>query len=248
VDKNKLHIDGRYQREQISEAKVLTIAREWDWKLYGSLSVARRTDGSLWIYDGGHRVRAAFRRDDIVLLPCMIFDVAEVQDEARAFIAKAILRSSISVFDRHRAALEAGEPVAVKADMIVRRHGYVVAKNDKGAYSFRAIGTVHKMVRRDPALTDRVFAACVAISDGSGERISGDVLDGLFTLALKTADSGEDVLGGKWMKKLSEVGIRGLEAVIKQFSVIHGKGGPLVAAKGIADILNKGRRNKLVLE
>ena len=55
IAKNDLNIDSRYQRDQVSEAKVMEIARDWDWLLLGCISVIEREDGSLWVFDGGHQ-------------------------------------------------------------------------------------------------------------------------------------------------------------------------------------------------
>jgi len=76
LDKSILSVDPSYQRSTaIHIAK--TIKRRFCWAAFGVLMVARRPDGSFFVYDGGHRLLAANMIDEINTVPCMVYDMAD---------------------------------------------------------------------------------------------------------------------------------------------------------------------------
>jgi hypothetical protein len=218
------------------------IARNWDWKLFGSLSVIERPDGTLWIYDGGHRCRASFYRDDIADLPCMVFKAEEADSEARAFIGSNTMKSNVAAYHIHRASVVANEPTAMKAVAILQKHGFKVTQGES-VNGFCAIGTMHKLVKKNPTLTDRTFELCAKMAKTEGY-ISGTVLTAIYECAWKL-EGIIDIFEAECADRLCEAGLTGLNAAIVREKVIVGKGGPLVSAKAVLDILNKGRRRKL---
>lgn len=244
IPKDDLNIDGTYQREQISESKVLTIAREWDWKLFGALSVVMRPDGSLWVYDGGHRTRAAFRRDDIHELPCMVFECDTTEEEAKAFIGANTMKSEVSAFHKYRASLKAREPQALAIKAVLDKYGYRATDKSSAKYGFNAINTLKKLLKEDSDLADRTFEFCVQLADG-GEPIKGSVLRAVFRCAKKLRDR-EDILKGGLREKLASFGMDGIEVAMRREKHITGRGGELVEARAVLDLINKGRKRKVL--
>jgi len=243
VSKEDLNIDGTYQREQASEAKVREIAREWDWKLYGALSVILRPDGSMWIFDGGHRCRAAFLRDDITELPCMVFAVGDHTDEARAFLGTNLLQSAVTAYHKHRASVITSEPTALAAQAILTKYGYVVARA-ASKNGFAAIGTLRKIVKEDARTADRVFSACVELAGNHQDPISGEVIEGLFRCQ-RRLEGKADILSNGNLEKLKKETLPGIEAALRREKHIAGRGGAMVGAKAILDMLNKGKHRRL---
>jgi hypothetical protein len=245
IHKRNLNIDGRYQREAVSKSKVVTIARDWDWRLFGALSVIERSDGTLWVYDGGHRCRAAFQRSDIHELPCVVFKAAKLEDEAKAFIGANTLKNAVSSLQMHRAAVMAGEPVATLAQRIVDESGYMI-DSWVGTWRFCAIGTLVSHLRENPAIGEAAFrAACEIARDG--ENFSGDILKAIYTCQKKLGDKA-NITKGEHLAKMRDATIKGIEAIIRRERHIVGKGGQVVAARALLDMLNKGKRNKLTFE
>jgi hypothetical protein len=243
IDKQLLNIEGSYQREEVTKQKVIEIARDWDWKLFGCISVARRPDGSLWVYDGGHRTRAAFYRDDITEIPCMVFNVANEQLEAKAFLGANTMKSNVSAFHKHRAAVKTGEVIACAAQSILDKHGYQVTQAAKRKYSFAAIHSLHAQLKKDRVLAEKVFAAAVTIAQ-DGEPISGEVIDALFACQRKLAGKA-DILTNGYLETLQRTTIPGIEMAIRREKHIVGQGGEVIAAKAVLDILNKGKKRRL---
>ena len=80
-----------------------------------------------------------------------------------------------------------------------------------------------------------------------GEPITSQVLTGLFTCS-KKVQSQADILSGDYIVKLKRETMDGIEAAIRREGHIVGKGGFLVGAKAILDLLNKGKRNRLTFD
>lgn len=242
IKKEELNIDGRYQRDQISEEKVREIARKWDWLLLGTVSVIQREDGTFWVFDGGHRTRAAFFRDDVECLPCMVHEIGEVSDEAKAFVARNTMVSNVSAIDRYRAAICAGEPTAVTTQNIMNELGLTAVKGGvtKGQY-LACIGTLQKCVDTNAEDAMKVLEFCLSLA---GEHlVSGKVLSAMFTLH-QHYKSDFDVID-RFGEKISRHSQREIEVKIGQFSTECGKGGAIIGAKAILELINHKSRNRL---
>jgi hypothetical protein len=243
IKKQDLNIDGSYQREEVSKEKVLEIARNWDWKLIGTISVIRRMDDTFWVYDGGHRCRASFLRDDIIYLPCMVFEAEDEKTEAKAFIGANTMKSVVSAYHKHRAAVKTGEPIALAAQSILHKHGYFATQSANKTYGFAAINTLESLVREDRVLAEKVFAASASIAQ-EGESISGEILDAIFTCQKKLQDKA-DILTDGHLERLQRESLPGIEVAIRREKHIVGKGGAVVAAKAVLDLLNKNKQRRL---
>lgn len=243
IAKNDLNIDSRYQRDQVSEAKVLEIAREWDWLLLGCISVIRREDGSYWVFDGGHRTRGAFYRDDIKELPCMVHEVATVNDEAKAFVARNTMVSNVAAYDRYRASVCAEEPVALSVQSILDEFGLTASKGGtSGAGYLSCIGTLQSCVKEDAEDARKVLRFLLGIA---GERIVvGKVLAAMFLL-YRHFKPKFDILE-KYGEKINRHSQREIEVKISQFSTECGKGGNVIGAKAILELIN--HKNRIRLE
>lgn len=245
VSKHDLNIDGCYQRGEVSKSKVLEIAKGWDWKLFGALSVVMRNDGSFWVYDGGHRARASFYRDDIQDLPCVVFEVDSIIDEAKAFIGANTMKSNVSAYHVYCASIEAREPNALAVKALLEKYGYEATLDGKKQYGLTAIHTLKKLVSEDAVFAEKCFALCVDIAI-DGENIQAAVMRGIFHLAKRLIGKA-DIFAPEYRNKLIKHTIPGIEVAIRREKHICGRGGQLVEVKAILDIVNKSRRRKLIL-
>ncbi len=243
VSKRDLNIEGDYQREEVSHEKVAAIARGWDWLMLGTVSVVQREDESLWVFDGGHRVRASFYRDDVDLLPCMVHLVETISDEAKAFFARNTMYSVVSSLDRHRAALRAGEDTSIAVDELLKKNGLVVSKTCSTNAQIKCIGKLRTMVEVDIDLAERVLgAACVLADD---KPVTARALGGLFLLCFRMQEKkGIDILT-VYASKFETINQSIVEMAIHQRKVETGKGGEAVSAQAILGLLNKSKRRKL---
>jgi hypothetical protein len=241
IDKHALSIDGRYQRDQVSENKVREIARSWDWVLLGALMVVKRNDGSLWVFDGGHRTRASFYRDDVTLLPCMVYEIDDLSNEAKAFLGKNLMITNVRPVDKYKAAVCAEDEIAKKAENLLSELGIKACQHGTTSKSIRCINTLMSMIECDEHLARRCFIFCLARTDG--EIVSSQVLRGLFTLCQHFADQ-FDVLE-LYGEKLARHSQREMGVRIRQTRAETGKGGERIEALALLSLINKGCKKKL---
>jgi hypothetical protein len=148
VSKLALKVDHRYQR-MLNPAKKLEIAGNFNWVAFGAVSANRRADGSLWVIDGQHRVEAAKAREDIDLVPCVIFEIPDcIEEEAAAFLALNTLRRSLTSREKFKAQIISSDPVALITDELVRSVGRSLDGSSVGG-SFDCLTALMALVRED---------------------------------------------------------------------------------------------------
>lgn len=172
----------------------------------------------------------------------MVFEIEDKKEEAKAFVGKGTIRSSISAYHLHRAALCAEEPIAVAVQAILDKYRYIAATS--GDTGFKALGTLKDLViKEDRTLVERVFGVCAAIAEGRA--FTGDMLEGIFYCAKKLTGQA-DILSGSYLEQLKKTTVPGIDLAIRKQRQLFGTGGYMVSAKAILDILNKGRRRRLL--
>ena len=249
VDKDQLSISLDYQREATSRQSVLRIARNFDWAKFGVLIVSETKDG-FYVMDGGHRLRAALLRDDVKSVPCVIFEMGSVSSEAAAFYGINNDRRVVTPYEKHKSALcsaQGGIPgfeMAVKADKIIRKHGYEFTGSSAKLYECTAIITIYNMVRKNSTLADIAVDILAKIAEGLPLR--NEELKGLFYLLQNNPSI--DFYGFP----LDNMASAGLEQVRKDIRqkvlMVSGNGNYIVMAAGMLKIINKGRsKNKVMI-
>ena len=235
LPKLELNVDyDAYQRATI-HPKSTKIAREFWWPLFEPLMVAKRNDGRYWVFSGAHRLRAARMRDDVTVVPCIVYYGMDLEDEAKAFRLGAKNRSAISAFDSHRAAVTGGDEIAIEARRIVEMNGYSISKN-VGEFCFRGIGTVEAQVKKDRVLAEKAFALAAEIAGGSW--FSHEILVGVFYILQRRPDA----FDRSTIAKLAVIGARGLASAITRDRVISGKGGERQCGLTLLAEINRSRK------
>lgn len=245
ITKDKLKIDLSYQRKIDSKMRVSEIARIFDWALFGVILVALNDEG-YYVLDGGHRVRGAMRRDDIKELPCLVFVLDDISEEARIFYLYNNHRKTITTFDNHRAAL-AGKgkfiesEIAIKTEILVDKYGYKIVKTATNEFELTCIKAIYRMIQLDETLADKAFSIMAKVAEGSD--IQSIELSGLFYLM--QMNKATDFFSFP-LKNLIEAGIGNIREQIKRRILIEGKGGAKISAIVLADIINKGQQKTKV--
>lgn len=245
IHKKKLRIDLSYQREAVSTERVMSIARDFSWSIFGVVTVAETDADEYFVTDGAHRVRAAMLRGDVHEVPCMVFPSLGQKDEAGQFVGLNTTSKGVSAFDRHRAGIIAGDEVALMADKIVKRHGYKFCKQSPGSYETQAVGSVYGIVKRNADLAELTFRMLALVGDGLP--IQNNEIKGLFYV-INTNQAAEIDWMSFPLKNLSEAGLGMIQTKIKHTLIFRGKGGERVMGEAIAEIINKGQsKNKVAL-
>src|SRR3546814_14166359 len=102
-----------------SRGRIASVAASLDWRLFSSLIVSARPDGSRVIIDGQHRWAAAMRRGDLTHLPCCSFSYRTPEDEAPMFITANRARKEMNRLDDFYAALAAADEDALELNRLV---------------------------------------------------------------------------------------------------------------------------------
>ncbi len=240
IPKEELNLDISYQREIDSAQRVKDIASKFQWALFGVLIVSYN-DGGYFVIDGGHRLRGAFRRDDIKELPCIVFCFNDPAEEARIFYYFNNKRKNVSAFDNHKAALR-GEgkwhesKIAIKAENMVKKYGYIFHGTGRSDFQTAAIRIITKAVERNEIVAENAFSFLAKVAGGIP--IGANEFNGLFYLMQVNPQIDFNDFP---LRNAIEFGYQNIKDQIKRHEMALNLGGYKTAAKAIAQIANKGQ-------
>lgn len=248
VSKHAINVDHRYQR-MLNELKRRDIAGNFNWVAFGAISVNRRVDGSLWAIDGQHRLAAAKTRDDINELPCVIFEIPNsIEEEAAAFLALNTLRRPLSSKDRFRAQLVSGNQDAILVETMIKSSGRSVDSRSPGT-GIECLTALMSIVREDANNARIVWPLIADICEG--ERIDNRLVQGIAYLERRLLDeNGEkrSLLESDNKRKLIEAGLSSVLKAIGEAAAFYHRGGQVVFARGILNIVNYRRQKRFKLK
>lgn len=236
IDKRELLIDTEYQRTMVQGDRAMKIARHFRWTLFGSLIVVKRDDGVLYVVDGGHRLRAAWKRTDIKQVPCMVYSAESIREEARMFVDLNTSPVGMSAFQRYRAQLVAGDEYAVKANQIVSKYEYNFTDRGKEQFSCGCVHAIQNRIKRNEAALDKTV--CILSEVCEGEPIRKNPVEALFYLIVN--NPGIDFYTDYPMLKMKNAGIDTIENEIIRVTRIAQKGGEKISAMGLLNVINSG--------
>jgi hypothetical protein len=235
--KHDLAFDSAYQRTMVSESRIATITQAWSWLSCGSLIVSER-DGKFWVIDGQHRVAAAMRRSDIQELPCLVFKFASKEEEAMAFYRANCIRGNVTPFDKLRALLAAGEPLARSVVELMGSHGYKPSSGE-GANTVRCVSAFVDAMKKHRTALVKVWPLIAALHDGLSIKVK--VFKALLYLARFGTD---DITSPEWRDRVLRHGLSSIEHHIDQMTKFKSMGGEKLAALATLEVINKGLPKK----
>lgn len=181
ISVDQISIDSSYQRP-LDVKRIDRLKRAYNRGACKAVSLSRRDDGSLWVYDGQHTLALAIASGEDSV-PAVIVK-GDQQKEARWFLLmNGSGVSKASVRDRHRASVAMGDDVAAGVEAMMARHGVCIAKGGTKAGTTSAVGSIHGWYRDDSARIDRVFCAIKSMwekEDGAWTQI---VMRGMWDIA-----------------------------------------------------------------
>lgn len=241
VDKSTLQVDHEYQRKCVNQARVREIARMWMWAACGVILVSRRPDGSLWVYDGQHRVLAALLREDISALPCLVFDMDALSDEASAFVAANTVRGPMRATEKFRGLLVAEDDIALEVQRIAQSCGYTIG-GDGHVKTLRCVGTLLRLAKTNTPVLKDVLALLAELY--STEPVHEDVLQGVFLLEVSLRKAGESLCRGHNRTAMLQRTPAKLKDAIRRAKEHFKRSGERVCAEAIVQELNRGRSTR----
>lgn len=245
IDKNELRIPtSSYQRAAAShsaERKVRKIASEFSWVAFQVLTVAER-DNELYVMDGGHRLRAALRRSDVTVVPCLVFRSEDEREEAKSYNAVNSERKPMSAVDRHRAQLVAEDQIAQKVQRYVDESGRIVSQS-AGPNTVGCINDMKRMIQKNENAFANIWKIAISVSEG--EKLPKSILDGLFYLECHAS---EPPSSPRIKKKILDLGYNRLKTAASEGAGFYGSNVAAAFADGMMKAINKGFHRKIKID
>ena len=184
IDKTRLHVDETYQRSQ-SMLRVRHIRANFSWTKFGVLiAAARRSqdDVRYYVTDGGHRLAAAMQRDDVDLLPCLVFRSSSRAEEAGQFVDVNNERVKVSPIITYQADLIAKRPDALAIQSVLDPLGLRVSGGSDSFHVFGAIIWARKAASTNFKSFESVLTLAVEICSPDDKPVNGELLKGIWWL------------------------------------------------------------------
>lgn len=237
ISKHELQIDHEYQRVLLPH-KVMEIASAWSWVACGSISVAMR-DGKPWVMDGQHRVMAAMRRADITELPCLVFEMDDIRDEAQGFLNINSNRKPMTSVDRLRAAAVAGYEPAIQFKALCDRLNLALTPNGKHAGQIKSAQWGMERMKEDPKVTAIVMELAAELSMLDQVIIQERLLSGLWYIH-KNCEV--DLTDTRLRDRIKLRGAKSLVEAANKAAAYYSRGSDRIWADGMLNAINKGLR------
>lgn len=240
VPKNSILVDEAYQRHP-NEEKVKAIAGKWSWASFGAITLFRRSDGSLYVVDGQHRLLAALKRSDVQLLPCIVFESLGPEVEAGAFLGANTLRKPVTAMEKFNARIVTKDELATEIALLAESIGRTIT-NNTSPNSIHCVAAVGKCLTIYPEETRRVFHLAGEVMHGHPFREG--TLRGLVYLE-RACGTSESLTKPRWRNRLIQVGVVAIEQSISEAAAFYNQRGGRVCAIGVYRAINRGLRNPL---
>lgn len=242
IPKSQLLIEQRYQRV-LDHVRALKMSKEWSWAAFAAISVAFRDD-MYFVIDGQHRVAAALKRADITDLPCVVFDLSSVAEEAVAFLKTNQSRQALRTNQIIPALTTIGDPAAMLVSKLVKDSGRSLSCSSNATQ----VGCVRALLLWAKTSGDKLEKLYPIVSDiCAGNVLHGMLLSGIMYLETNFEDN-NSLLDPVIKNRLLKIGFSKLVEAIEASRTYHGKGGPRIAAIGVLNAINKGRRINLAIK
>lgn len=243
IRKSELKVDGVYQREATAQ-RVVRITKEWSWVACGVILVSRRGD-AYWVIDGQHRVLAAMRRSDIQALPCIVFEIAGVKEEAQGFLSANGTVKPITALARAKAMAVAGDPTAELVQRMFAEIGLRPLASGQGAGGVRCVAWCLQKAKEDPELFENVIRIVGTMCLEAGLTVPESLLGGLWLL-YKRSEGG--LADDRIITRLHNVGVVRLIDACKRAEFLANLRNATVWCGAILEQINKGHRSKVRLK
>jgi hypothetical protein len=247
VDKRTLFIDRSYQRE-LNTGKSKRIASNLNWAAFGVLVVAERADKKLVVVDGQHRLAAALSRADVSEVPVVIFDLdGTIQDEATDFLVVNKERKPLTSVESFKALLASGDATALRVQEYIRQINREAGR--ASSTTVACVNVLYRCVQRDEDSFAATWPLIGEISEG--QKIDNRIVTGMVWLERKLVDpdgNKRSLADATNRKKLIEAGYRQVLRAIGEAAAYYKRGGDVVFANGVLNLLNYRRSKKLEMK
>lgn len=243
IHKRLLNVNREVYQREATKNKVKELASNWSWVSCGALIVASR-EGIYWVIDGQHRKLGADKRSDITDLPCMVFDVVDVKDEARAFLDTNANRKPVSAIAKFRAQVVAGDPAAELVRATLDLAGLRMNGGSSDARVFSGVAKAMHLAQVNPEGFIIAMKLCGELAADGDCPIQAKLLDALHYIHLRVKGGLEEP---RLRKRIKQLGAHKLVEGANKAAAYYAAGGAKVWADGMMQTINHGLQNKIAL-
>jgi hypothetical protein len=241
IDKHAICVDHTYQRDLV-ENKVGEMVRAWSWMAFGCIIVVQRPDGSFFVSDGQHRLAGALRRSDITTVPCMVFQVLAVEEEASGFLKSNAHRKPMTMQEKFKAMLVCNDATAVAVQQVLDSLGLAVNRSGRPR-SFNSLAWAVGAYKRAPGSFDLAMRLAARIC-GDRHGLPEPLCRGLFALQLKHGALNND----RFVRRVLHVGYSDLMDGAQRAAAYFKRGHDKAWSQGILDTLNHGLHKRFYVD
>jgi hypothetical protein len=235
IDKDDLSVDFIYQRDKLNNNRISEFASNWCWAKCGALSVAIRNN-EWYVIDGQHRKLAADKRSDIQKLPCLIFELDGVSEEARAFVNINSSKTAIQSFDRFKAMIVGKDETAIGLNKLFESTGHRASKGSD-IKDVCCLMLAWRLYGKYKDLFTDVWLLAAEINQEC--QIRDHVLRSLYYTEVAARKIKLSIVNGPVRSFLIKMGGLSLGAMIKKEVNIVGLGGARVESNALIKAINK---------
>jgi len=243
IPKEQLQVDHAYQRG-LSAKRIKDTASAWSWAACGALKVALRPDGEWFVFDGQHRLAAALLRHDVKALPCLVYEMKTVREEAAGFLAQTTSKP-MTVIERFKALLMVQDPVATMVKNLLDRNQITLRGGVKPGD--KAIGCAAELLhwgKNDPETLKKVWPLMVQVIEHGG-MVTDKLLRAFVYLEQRIEN--DSLTERRWRKRLGSIRPADLLDGIAKANALDGGTQARSCAAGVLAVLNRGLQRRLLV-
>jgi len=147
IEIGALSIDVRYQRT-IKEPTIRKLLKVFDESCVKVISVSRRSDGSMWVYDGMHSLELC-KRMGHEHVACKVVNGDSVKESKWFDLLNGPGATKASPSARQKAQEHYGDPVAVEARTLLDAYGLEIATGGGRIGATSAINQIKEYLQSD---------------------------------------------------------------------------------------------------
>ena len=247
IDKRMLFTNHVYQRE-LNNTKATDIAKNFDFVCFNALTVAQLGDGTFEVLDGQHRLAGAMKRAEITTVPCIVYDLENIEERAKAFLDMQTLRKPVTAIEKFKAQVVSGDKVAIDCKLAIDSIGrYVDKSHGKKTNSAKVIGFIARLYKSMGVSPESAKTALVvANSLFETEHIPERIYIALFQIEEKLKKEQQSILDKKIISRIKSVGGHRILSNINRHCALFGtSAGENVMRRAAVEEINKGLRVKI---
>lgn len=235
IDKSLLEVDDQYQRN-LKVSKSVKIARQLNWSVFGAVTVNLRPDGTYKVIEGQHRVGGIMLRNDIKYVPCLVFELESINEEAGAFSEINSTRAGLTGVEKWKAKVIMGDDDVVLVNSMIVQSGLQVGT---GKHDVKCVHALLEEFEKGRSEFEVVWPLLVRLC--KGDCISEGEVKALCHIE-RHAKDGNSLADKVWNRALIPANLDAIRETIRQYRALNNS--RRAAALGVLAFINKGRQKR----